>query len=248
MATDENKIEQLTNGLRERIKKGEFGTGGRLPSVATLSRDHSMSRAAVYDAIHLLQSDGLLIARDNSYYVNYPIMKVSGAPLFDKYIIGQGLTPVTDNIIAPEIVPMPADIAGMFGMQEGVHVIHRMRRHGIVDIPYRLAENWYPLDLAGDYLEAMKQNPDLNVAGEIRKNKGVAIAKRYDDITARLPTVKEAGLLNIVRTTPIMDVRRKFVASDDRVIFVSNQVLVGAFFQLSYESPHHRKEDNGKQG
>jgi len=240
--TEDGKIGSLADILRERIKKGDFGTSGRIPSVVQLSKEYTVSRATVYQALQLLQSDGLLIARQNSFYVNYPIMRVTGAPLFDKYLSGQGLTPVTDNIIEPEIVPMPADIASMFGMQEGVHVIHRMRRHGTVDVPYRLAENWYPVDLAGDYLEAMRQNPDLNVAGEIRKNKGVAIAKRYDDITARLPTAEESKLLSIVRTTPILDVRRKFVAEDERVIFVSNQCLVGAFFQLTYESPHHRKE------
>lgn len=240
--TEDKKAETIVSSLRDQIQKGEFGTRGRLPSVAQLARDYNVARNTAYNALTLLQSEGIVVLKGNAYYANYPIMRISGAPLFDKYISNQGLTPVTDNIIEPEIVPMPADIAAMFGMQEGVHVIHRMRRHGVPDIPYRLAENWYPIDLAGDYLEAMKQDPDLNVAGEIRKNKGVAIATRHDDVIARLPTTKEAELLRIVRTTPILDVRRKFLAADGRVIFVSNQALVGAYFQLSYDSEHHRKE------
>lgn len=242
MTEDNKKAEAIVSSLQEQIKRGDYGTKGRLPSIAEIAREFNVARNTAYNAVNLLQSTGIVVMKGNAYYANYPIMRVSGAPLFDKYLEQQGLVPVTDNIIEPEIVSMPADIAAMFGMQEGVHVIHRMRRHGTIDIAYRLAENWYPIDLAGDYLEAMKQNPDLNVAGEIRKNKGVAIATRHDDVIARLPTAKEAELLRIIRTTPILDVRRKFLAEDGRVIFVSNQALVGAFFQLSYDSEHHKKE------
>ena len=244
--TEEGKIGALADTLRERIKKGDLGTGGRMPSVVQLRKEYNVSRTTLYQALQLLQSEGLLIARENSFYVNYPIMKITGAPLFDKYISGQGQTPVTDNVIEPEIAPVPADIAAMLGMQEGVHVVHRMRRHGVKDIPYRLAENWYPLDLAGDLVEAMKQNPDLNVLGEIRKNKGVATAKRYDNVLARLPTADESKLLGVVRTTPILEVKRRFAAADERVILVSKQVLVGAFFELTYENPSHRKEESQK--
>lgn len=245
--TEEGKIGAIADNLRERIKKGDFGTGGRMPSVVQLSKEFNVSRTTLYQALQILQSEALLIARESSFYVNYPIMKVTGAPLFDKYISGQGLTPVTDNIVEPEIAPAPADIATMLGVQEGVHVVHRMRRHGVKDIPYRLAENWYPLDLAGDFVDAMKQNPDLNVLGEIRKNKGVAYTNRYDNVQARLPTAEESKQLSIVRTTPVLEVKRRFVAADERVLLLSNQVLVGAFFELTYELPRHRKDDNEKQ-
>jgi DNA-binding GntR family transcriptional regulator len=243
LMTEDGKIGTLADALRERIKRGDFGTSGRLPSVVQLSKEYNAARATVYQALQLLQSDGLLIARDNSFYVQYPTMRVSGAPLFDKYLIKQGLTPVTENIVEPEIIPLPPEIAVMFGQQEGVHWVHRMRKHGTADIPYRLAENWYPVDLAGKYVEAMKQDPDLNVAGEIRKETGIAIATRHDDIIARLPTANEAKLLKIVRTAPVIEVRRQFLAKDKRIIFVSNQTLVGAYFMLSYDEEHRRKEE-----
>jgi len=244
IVTEDKKAETIVSSLQEQIKRGDFGTKGRLPSVAQIARDYQVARNTAYNALNLLQSYGMVVLKGNAYYANYPIMRISGAPLFDKYLEKQGLTAVTENIVEPEIVPMPSDIAAMFDMQEGVHVIHRMRRHGTADIAYRLAENWYPVDLAGDYLEAMKQDPDLNVAGKIREQKGIAIATRHDDIIARLPTTEESKLLRIVNTTPILDVRRKFLAADKRVIFVSNQALVGAYFQLGYDSEHHRKESS----
>lgn len=235
MTEEDSKIEALANSLRERIKRGDFGTSGRIPSVTQLAKDHKMSRATVYQSLQLLQSEGLLIARENSYFVNYPIMRISGAPLFDKYLESQGLESVADNIVEPEIIPLPKDIAELFGQQEGIHVVHRVRRHGTVGMPMRLQESFYPADLASRYLEVMKQDPNLNVAGQIRRDQGIAIAKRHDDVLTRLPTTEEGKLLSIVRTTPVLEVRRHFRAEDDRTVFFAKLVLVGAYFLLSYD-------------
>jgi DNA-binding GntR family transcriptional regulator len=234
--TEDGKIESLANTLREQIKRGDFGTKGRLPSVTQLAKDHQIARTTVYNALLLLQAEGLIIVKDNSHYVNYPTLRLSGAPLFDKYLEQQGLPSATDNIIEPEIIPIPADIAAMFGQAEGIHVVHRVRRHGTPDVPLRLQESFYPLDLAGQFLEAMKQNPDMNVAGEIRKVLGIAIAKRHDDVLARLPTTQEMHLLNIARTTPVLEIRRHFRAEDDRTVFFAKISLVAAYFLLSYDS------------
>jgi GntR family transcriptional regulator len=233
--TQDGKIESLADKLRERIKRGDFGTSGRLPSVTQLAKEYQMARATVYQSLLLLRSEGLLLVRDTSYVVNYPIMRIPGAPLFDKYLVEQGLTPIVDNIIEPEVTQMPADVAALFGQQEGLHVIHRVRRHGTSGIPYRLAENWYPADLAGQFLHAMKQNPNLNVAGEIRKAHGISIAKVHDDILAKLPTAEEVKMLNIVRTTPIIEIRRRFLSQHDRVVLFNITTLVAAYFLLSYD-------------
>jgi GntR family transcriptional regulator len=234
--TEDGKIESLANALREQIKRGDFGTKGRLPSVTQLAKDRQVARSTVYQALLLLQAEGLVVVKDNSHYVNYPLMRIPGAPLFDKYLEKQGLTPATDNIIEPEIIQLPKDIAEMFGQQEGIPVVHRIRRHGTTEIPLRLQESFYPADLASQYLEAMKQNPDLNVAGEIRRNHGIAIAKRHDDVLARLPSFDEMKFLNIARTTPVLEMRRHFMTKDDQTVFFAKICLVAAYFLLSYDS------------
>lgn len=233
---EDGKIESFANSLREQIKRGDFGTKGRLPSVTQLAKNHQIARTTVYNALLLLQAEGLVIVKDNSHYVNNPILRISGAPLFDKYLEQQGLASATDNIIEPEIIQMPTDIATMFGQTEGIHVIHRVRRHGTPDVPLRLQESFYPIDLAGQFIEAMKQNPNMNVAGEIRRAHGIAIAKRHDDVLARLPIIEEMKLLNIARTTPVLEIRRHFTAEDNTTVFFAKISLVAAYFLLSYDS------------
>jgi GntR family transcriptional regulator len=239
----EEKVKALTEALRERIRRGDFGTDGRLPPITHLAKEYQMARNTIYQAILLLQSESMLIARGNSYYVNYPIMRIPGAPLFDKYLEKQGLTPVVDNIIEPEIVIMPDEIATLFGADKGLHTVHRLRRHGAIEIPYRLAENWYPADLAAQFLDAMTQNPNLNVLGEIRKAHGLAWKNRHDDIIARLPTERETELLNITQTAPVIEVRRQWITQESRVVLFNITILIAAYFQLSYDTEKQKKEE-----
>ncbi|AUH00720.1 PLP-dependent aminotransferase family protein [Prodigiosinella confusarubida] len=56
--------------LRERIEKGVFSGGTRLPSVRTLSNDHGVSLTTVQQAYRQLESDGLIESKPQSgYYV-----------------------------------------------------------------------------------------------------------------------------------------------------------------------------------
>jgi DNA-binding GntR family transcriptional regulator len=242
-ASEEGKIETIAAQLRERIKRGDFGTNGRLPTVTELAKEYQMARATMYQSLNLLRSEGLLIVKGTSYYARYPIMRIPGSPLFDKFLLKQGLMPVADNLIEPEIVTAPADIAANLGVSEGTQVIHRMRRQGTAEVSYRLHEQWYPIDLAGPFLEAMKQDPNLNVAGKIREATGIAVTTYHDDIIARLPTAEEIDLLHIVRTTPVLEVQKQFLSQEGRIMVFVRSVLVGTYFQLSYDYAHVREEN-----
>lgn len=241
-ASEEGKIETIAAQLRERIKRGDFGTNGRLPTVTELAKEYQMARATMYQSLNLLRSEGLLIVKGTSYYARYPVMRIPGSPLFDQFLIEQGLTPVTENLIEPEIISAPVDIAEGLGLPEETQVIHRLRRQGTAEVPYRLHEQWYPLDLAGPFMEAMKQDPNLNVAGKIREATGIAVTTYHDEIFTRLPTAEEIELLNIVRTTPVLEVRKQFISQEGRIMVFVRSVLIGAYFQLSYDYSHRRKE------
>ena len=233
--TDEGKREIIFSTLKEQIQNGDFGARGRIPPIAQLAKTYKVARTTIYYVLESLQIEGLLISKDNSYYVNYPPMRIPGAPLFDKYMESQGLDPIADNVIEPEIVQIPDDIADLFKASKGIRVLHRLRRHGTVDVPMRLAENWYPVELAGQFLDAMRKDANLNVAGEIRKAYGLRIAKISEDLIARLPTEKEIELLNIVRHAPVLEAHRNFQTSEGQTILYNKTILVAAFFSLHYD-------------
>ncbi|GGO80838.1 GntR family transcriptional regulator [Marinobacterium nitratireducens] len=62
--------EQVADELRQRIDRGYYRCGDRLPSIRSLSREHGISIATVQEAYRLLEDQGLAEARPKSgYYV-----------------------------------------------------------------------------------------------------------------------------------------------------------------------------------
>jgi DNA-binding GntR family transcriptional regulator len=230
-------VESMTDELRGRILHRDFGTNGPIPKVSELARGWGTSRTTVYQVVQMLLSEGLLIPKGTGYNVNFP-MRIPGiTPTFDKYLVEQGLPPKQENIIEPELIQMPDEIAAMFKQPKGVHVVHRMRRQGTVDIPYRLAENWYPASLAAEFVDAMRRDSNLDVLSEIKRVHGVYITQVHEDVIGRLPTAKEASDLSIVRTAPVLEVRRSNFAADGTPIMFNKIIFVGAYFLLSYDYP-----------
>lgn len=234
--TEKGKIEALAAVLREQIKREEFGTRGRFPSVTQLAKAHQVARSTAYQALLLLQAEGLVVLKDSSFYVN-PVINIttSPTPTFEQVLTKQGLQPFVRNIIDPEIIVMPEEIAAIFGQPAGSHVIHRYRVQGKRDIPYRLSEYWYPEHLARKYLQRMKDEPDYDTLEAIKSDLGIVRQKVHDDVLSRIPTKREAILLSIPRSSPVQEVRRTNRSPDGSILMHHRIVFVGPYSMLSYD-------------
>lgn len=234
--TEDGKIETLVITLREQIKRGDFGTRGRLPSVTQLAKEHQIARTTVYNALQILRNEGLLIVKDTAFFVNNPVLHIVGTPNFDDYLLKQGLTPKLTTIGTPEVITLPDEIAAMFNAESGTQVVHRLRVQGTSEIPLRLEENWYPVDLALQFLEAMRNDPNINVAREIRLAHNTAITRIKEDVISRYPSQEETKLLNITRTSPVLEARRNFLTDNTgRTVIYNRTIMIAAFFQMHYE-------------
>lgn len=234
--TEDGKIESLVSALREQVKRGDFGTKGRLPSVTQLAKEHNIARTTVYNALQILRNEGLLLVKDTAFFVNNPVLHIVGTPNFDDYLRKQGLTPKATTVGTPDVITLPDEIAAMFDTEKGLSVVHRLRVQGTSEVPLRLEENWYPADLALQFLDAMKSDPDINIAREIRLAHNAAITRIKEDVISRYPTQEEAKLLSITRTSPVLETRRNFLTHDKgRTIIYNRTIMVAAFFQMHYE-------------
>lgn len=234
--TEDGKIESLVSALREQIKRGDFGTKGRLPSITQIAKEHQIARTTVYNALQILRNEGLLIVKNTAFFVNNPVLHIVGTPNFDDYLRRQGLTPKATTVGTPEVITLPNEISAMFQAEEGIQVVHRLRVQGTTDIPLRIEENWYPADLALQFLEAMKSDSDINIAREIRLTHNIAITRIKEDVISRYPTQEEANLLSITRTSPILEARRNFLAHQEgRTVIYNRTTMIAAFFQMHYE-------------
>jgi DNA-binding GntR family transcriptional regulator len=245
MSDEESKIEKFADRLRTQIVKGEFGAKGRIPPVSQLMKDwDNVAKATVYAVLQILQSEGIIRRVGNSFVVNYPTLGLEGiTENFERFLRAQGHDVTMENIIDPVVEPMPSEVAQLFGEVEGVHVVHRMRKQGIPGLPLRLAENWYPVTLAGEFVEAMRTNDRMDVLGAIREKHGVFIENCQDVLMARIPNSEEARLLELVRTEPVVEIRRSNFASNGSPVMYNKIIHAAPHFKFTYRySPGHWKQ------
>lgn len=235
MPNEDGKVEFLVETLRERIKRGDFGTSGRLPTITQFSKQYQVARDTAHAALQILRAEGLLIVKNAAYIVNNPVLLIEGAPNFDRYLEVQGLKPVFENVEIPEVITMPDEIAALFGAEKGLHVVHRLRKQGTAEVTLRLEESWYAAEQAEFFLETMRQDPNINIAREIRLKYGAAIVRIKEDVLSRYPTLRESKLLDVSRTSPILEARRNFLTSEGKTVMYTIHTMVAAFFLLHYE-------------
>ncbi len=166
---------QVFEALRERIARGEFAAETRLPSEAELARSFAVSRVTVREALRLLQSEGLVVARHGLGHF------VVGPPLIREPITE--LRSVTDLLhslgetVATIVLSVERDEAGDLGSvlelgeTEPVTRIERLRCSGgdvviySVDVlPARILEG-VAMDFSGSLIDALaKRGVELHQA------------------------------------------------------------------------------------
>lgn len=233
---EEKKAEFLADNLRDRIKQGEFGTGGRLPPVSQIAKDYQTTRPTTYQALALLQGEGLIVTKGTSLYARNTIrISTNVVPPFEEVLASQGINSTVRNIIEPEFTIMPDEIATLFGIEKGLHTIHRYRVQGQADVPYRLSEYWFPEELARPYLQRLKDEPGYDILEDIKSDLGVTKQTVHDKVLARVPTKSEASLLSISRSTPVQEVIRTNKTLEGQVLMHHLIVFVGMFSMLEYD-------------
>lgn len=246
----DTKIDEIVALLRQRILNGEFGISGRIPPVRVLAEQYTVSRETANKAIHHLQSEGLLFSEGRSIYVRIPPTRISGGitARFDLHLQAQGLTPIETNVEEPVLVPAPEPVAKAFGIEKDTLVVRRVRRQGTTNTHYRIAENFYPTELVGeDILAQMQQDSRYDVLLAIKENHGLIIERVHEDVTGRLPTDREQDLLNITRTTPVLEMVRMSSSENHVPIMFNTIIFVAHYFVLSYDYTTQHWKDMAKQ-
>jgi GntR family transcriptional regulator len=236
----DTKVDELAERLRVRIRNNEFGTAGRIPPHRVLAEQFNTTRETVNKVIHLLQSEGLLVSRDKSVYVRPPLLRLpTFVANFDQYIRDRGMEPVSEFLEKPAMVPVPDDIADLIERKRGELVPHRLLRQGIRYpagiVYYRLSENFYNPDLVKDEIFlGLQSDPQFNTWTAMKSKHGVEVVSSKNVAVARLVTLREQEYLEVVRGTPILEIRRVQLAQDGLVVMVNKISFIGSLFELPF--------------
>lgn len=241
----DTRVDAITDEFRQRIKDGEFGTAGRIPSLRMLANLFDTTHETMNKVIQGLQAEGVLYSLGRAgIFVNTRRKRIQGlTKRFDEEIRKQGLEPVEDDIEYPSFVNASPLVAHALQIPQGTEVVRRFRkqgesRKGIADVFYRTAENFYSPKFVGkEILEQIQLDVHFDVLEAIRQTSQREVRQVHDDVIVRFPSEREQDILNVVRHTPIFDIRRTSYAEDDDgdVIMFSITVSVGSYFVLSYD-------------
>jgi DNA-binding GntR family transcriptional regulator len=100
---------------------------------------------------------------------------------------------------------------------------------------YRLSENFYNPDLVKDEIFlGLQSDPQFNTWTAMKSKHGVEVVSSKNVAVARLVTLREQEYLEVVRGTPILEIRRVQLAQDGLVVMVNKISFIGSLFELPF--------------
>lgn len=233
------QVDVVADALRQRILEGEFGTGGRLPSLRMLASEFGVGYDTINSVVQRLQAEGVLISKGRAgVFVNKPRSRIpTNLARFGEYLEQLGLKAMETTLEGPSVIPAPASVARVMGLEERAPIVHRLRRMGTATTPYSLVESFYPGELVGDsMIDQARKDEQYNMLLAIKEAHGKMATVVHEDVIGRLPTSEEQRQLAIVRGTPVQEIHRVYYAQDEKtVLLYSRNVLVASYFVLSYD-------------
>lgn len=237
MANTPGKVSAILRDMIQLIEAGEWGKSGIIPSRTTLAKKYKVATSTINDVFTLLHAHGYVLPIGRNIMVNrhriaLPVLVSS----FDRYLKDLNITPYMRNLSEPEIMELSGPLAEVFDLPIGMKVVRRLRIQGELQdqqyIPYRMTETFYPADLAGHYLEAIKQESAFVLIDAIKADTGKVISRSHIEAITRMPTEQEMQLLLITLQTDVNELFRKSFAEDGTLIMFSRIVSPSHRFKI----------------
>lgn len=240
---------QLAMTLREAIERGDFSPGERLPAERDLAERYSASRTTVRLALSTLKSQGLIgSGQGQGTYVRKrrPILVLAsrqdergrrdetGAATFNAEIARQGRIGRQD-IYEVEVVHADAESATWLDVEEGTPLLVRRRVMLVDEEPYQLGDSYYDYELVKDTAIAEAAPIEEGVLTVLERAHGMPVHYFLDDLSFRMPTPREAELLDLGPGIPVVRVVRVAYDENDGPLEAFDQLLAGDRHTLRYQ-------------
>lgn len=210
------RSEEIADRLAERIgPEKEFPPDSTLPSYDDLEREYEVSRLTISRAIALLAQRGLVRSvKKTGVIVLRPVQRRTVREVVRRSPSGGYVFPVAaaapgDWVLhgRPQIsrLPMPDEIADLFGIEHGTEALRRRRVSSPKgEPPFQLADSWLHPELAESV--PVLAEPDTGPGGyldvvEHTAGHGPLSWERVLD--TGMPTAEEAKLLQVSRQLPV---------------------------------------------
>lgn len=198
----------IVNAIQDRIERGAYAPGAMLPSESELMKEFGASRPIVVRALDLLRQDGWVESRQGKgRFVLGRAARASRRAREHAYELLDGAETAGTKLLDAGPVDAPVRAASALGIDPGTRVVAR-RRLVVVDGvgPVELGSAYLGEDLAAGTDVASSNALPEGLLRHLAHRKGVEFDHVAERISARLPTVDEAGLLEIGRRDVVLTV------------------------------------------
>ncbi len=244
----DTKIDEVATKLKDRINRGEYVAGQRLPSEREITDELNVSRATVRGALLRLQTENIIdIVPRGGAFVRSPSTKVLVGPVspsigsglelkragsFIRAMEARGRKTLVRFIKPSSIIRAGEEIGEKMGISPDTRVLRRYRVHLVDRIPYRILDSYYLASLAGDLLG--KDEGYIPFFKWLREHTGLRAARAFEKINVRMPSSEEATLLNISRGQSVVDMERWVWAHDNTLFEYTHIIANAALHEYTY--------------
>ncbi|GAA0806868.1 GntR family transcriptional regulator [Spirilliplanes yamanashiensis] len=209
---------QIAGLLREKIRRGDWQPGERLPSIPAMAEMFGVAKQTVQRTVDQLRVEGVLITKPGSgTYVRGTRRRLNRLSR-GRYGVHRGYhsdlaARYRQHLDEVGLAPAPAEVADAFGVKDGTSLLVRRYVVRTDDAPVEVGASWFrPEGAAGTSLARAEAfgRPLYQEAEEVL---GRRYAHATDTISARQPSREEAVLLQIRPDTPVLHLLH--VAFDD---------------------------------
>lgn len=206
---------QLANILREKIYKGEWAKGSKIPSEHELMGHFGISRGTVRRALKSLVDEGLLVQQHGkgTFVAEPGISHAAGVrPIsFAESLHEQGKT-FTTEVIDKRVIPAPADVAHELEVKPASEVMFMRRVRKVDGEPIICQESWSNLKACPGLDEVDFTIESLYEAVQDRSHRKVKYS--YMSYTARIAGKEHASYLNCEETAAVLLLEQRIHLED----------------------------------
>jgi GntR family phosphonate transport system transcriptional regulator len=200
---------QIAGAMSRDIAAGAHGSGARLPSESQLAAQYGVNRHTIRRAMDAL-SEARIIRTEHGRgsFVAEDVLdyRIGKRPRFSEWIRGHDRTPMGEILELRKILlsKLPeAEAAGAaLGLAPDAGVILLERLGNADETPVALSRHIFPIEPFPGLLDALRN--DGSIGGALARVGVPDFIRKWTRVTARAPDAREARLLRMARTDPLL--------------------------------------------
>jgi len=200
---------RIRNDLMHEIESGMLDGHSRLPGEVELAARYGVARMTVRQALAALVNEGMLVRRRGvGTFVAQNAAKRRNMSRLTGFTedLRANRRALETRILAQQIEPPSAEVAGALELADGALVVHFSRLRVVDGEPVIIQRSWVPYECCPELWN--EQLLDDSLYATLRGRYGIDLRRADQRIAAESATKEQAGLLQVAVRAPLLRVER----------------------------------------